>query len=122
MSQPKVIANELQGALGAQPDGDPIMVFVGPATAGPMNQPTAFGRTKDLIAAFGAGPTVQAACYFIATFGKPAIVVRSAATVAATADAIVATGVLGTSVVTASAAASANDDYDLKFTIVTGGT
>lgn len=122
MSQPRVTANELQGALGAQPDGDPILVFVGPTTAGTVNQPAAFGRTKDLAAAFGYGPTVQAACHYIATYKRPAIIVKTAATVAATADTIVVSGITGTSVVTATAASSANDDYDLKFTIVNGGT
>lgn len=121
MSQPKVVANELQGALGAQGALDPYLVFVGPASAGPIALPAAFGRTKDLIASFGSGPTVQAAGYYISTYKRPAIMVRTTATVAASGTAVTTTGT-GSTVVTAQAASSADDDYELFVKIVNGGT
>jgi hypothetical protein len=121
MSQPKVNANELQGALGTQPAGDPYMVFLGPTQKGPF-LPAAFGRTKDVIANFGAGPAVAAMCSYIASYGKPAIIVRTDVSVVASADAINVTGITGTSTVTVASAATAIDDFDLGFRVVNGGT
>lgn len=120
MSVPSVVITELDGQIGALPSGQKILAMVGPCDGGTVNSPAAFGRKKDVIAAFTAGPLVEEACHFIEITKLPVMCVKSAASVAATNDAIDVTGKTGTSVVTASGLA--NDDYDVVFTVVTGGT
>ena len=78
MSQPKVTLTELDGALGALPEGTTKpMVFVGVSDSGPIDTPAAFGKGSAIEANFGAGPLVEAACFFVETYGIPAIVVRT---------------------------------------------
>lgn len=78
MSQPKVTLAELDGALGALPEGTTKpMVFVGVADSGPIATPAAFGKGDAIEANFGGGPMVQAACFFVETYGIPAIVCRT---------------------------------------------
>lgn len=82
MSQPNVAITELDGALGAlPPDSGLPLVFVGPADDGPFNTPAAFARTKDLLTNFVGGSTVEAAAYWIERYRRPAIFVRTAASV-----------------------------------------
>jgi hypothetical protein len=122
MSQPNLQLTELDGALGVQPDGEPLLAFVGVSSIGPFNTPSSFARTKDVTANFGAGPLVEAACFYISVYKKPALLVRTAQTVAATNGTINISGVTGTSVVSITAATLANGNYDLYLKIVTGGT
>lgn len=122
MSQPSLTITELDGALGAQPSGDPLLAFTGVSSSGPLNTPAAFARTKDVIATFGAGPLVEAVCFYIETYKKPALVVRTAQTAVATNGTLITTAFTGTSVPTISTGTLANGDYDLIFEVVTGGT
>lgn len=82
MSQPKVTITELDGALGALPEGvTKPMVFVGVCDDGPLDTPGAFGKAKSIRDTFVGGPTVEAACWYVDTFGIPAIVVRTGSAV-----------------------------------------
>jgi hypothetical protein len=113
---------EQDGRLGTLPAGANLLAIVGPANSGAQDSPLVMSRTKDVIARHGGGPLVHAACYAISSFGIPVCCVRSGATAAATEDTIDVTGVLGSSVVTYGADTTADDDYELWFQVVTGGT
>jgi hypothetical protein len=121
MSQPAVVITELDGALGVLPiSAGKLYALVGPSSSGPLNTPATFGRTKDVISTYGAGPLVEAACYFIERFGKPVVIVRSAATTAGAGGTLVTSGVAGTSIVTLTG--TPNDDYEPVWKAITGGT
>lgn len=122
MSLPAVILNELDGQLGVLPDGQRALALAGVATAGPLNTPIGFSRTTDVISTFTRGPLVHAACYHIKTYGTPITIVRTGQTTAATVETIDVTGVTGTSVVTYGGDTTAEDDFDLWFKVVNGGT
>jgi hypothetical protein len=82
MTQPAVEITELDGALGVLPaSAGRLLALIGPADDGPINTPATFARVKDLIANFGGGPTVQAAAHAIERYGKPVVIVRTAASV-----------------------------------------
>jgi len=121
MSVPVVTPNELDGALGVLPAGLKPIVIVGAADAGPLDTPASFARTKDVVANFVGGPLVEAAAYVIKNTGRPVVLVRTGNSVAATNETIDVTGVTGTSVVTDSGTV-ANDDYELYFKVIAGGT
>jgi hypothetical protein len=97
------------------------MAFVGASSAGPLNTPATYARVPDLTAAFGLGPVVEAAAYYMSTTGRPALIVRSAAGAAAAVSAVTHVGT-GTSVATIAASPVPADDYEyvIKFTL--GGT
>lgn len=122
MSQPAVNITEIDGALGVLPPGDKLHAAIGTSVGGTLavNTPATFARTKDVIAALGAGPLCEYACAYIERYQRPILVVRTAASVAGLPGTLV-TSVTGTSVVTLDAAAP-NDDYELYFKVVTGGT
>ncbi len=122
MSQPSFQIIELDGALGAQPDSDPLLAFVGVTNTGPLNMPAAFARTQDVVSNFGGGPTVEAICFYIRTYNKPAILVRTGNTVAATNGTIDVTGVAGTAVASIASGTLADNNYDLQLTVVNAGT
>jgi hypothetical protein len=122
MSQPSLTLFELDGALGAQPSGDPLLAFAGVSSIGPIATPAAFARTKDVMASFGVGPLVEAACFYIQTYKKPALIVRTAQTTPATNGTLVTAGFTGTSVPSVTAGSLANGDYDLAFKVINGGT
>lgn len=83
MSQPSIDVQELDGALGILPaSSGKLLSFAGPADAGPIATPATFARSKDLIATFLGGPTVEAACHAIERYGKPIIFCRTTASVA----------------------------------------
>jgi hypothetical protein len=120
--QPSVTQHELDGALGVQPAGKAYFALVGPADSGPIATPAAFARTQDIVSNFGGGPLVEAACYHVATYEEPVLLVRTTATVAATESTIDTTKVTGTSAVTLGADTTANDDYEAYFIVTSGGT
>jgi hypothetical protein len=133
MSQPNVAITELDGALGAlPPDAGLPLVFVGPADSGPLNTPAAFARTKDLLANFGGGPTVEAAAYWIERHRRPAIFVRTGASVLGSyvseveeADGEVGEltdEVTGTSVITVDPSSDPAGTYEVQVIFVVGGT
>lgn len=120
MSQPNVSITELDGALGVLPtSAGKVYALAGASSSGPTNQPATFARTKDVIGTFGAGPLVEAACHYIERYGKPVVLVRTAASTAGAAGAVTKDGT-GTSVVTATG--TPNDDYDAVWRAETGGT
>lgn len=118
-----VTLTEQDGRLGVLPAGAKLLAIVGDATSGTLNSPAIYSRTKDVKSTFGRGRLVHAACYVINSFNMPVVCVRAAATTAATEATIDVTGVTGSSVVTYdSGDTTANDDYELYFEVVTGGT
>lgn len=121
MSQPQVIITELDGALGVTPESaGRLLALVGPATAGPSLIPAAFGRVKDVISTFTGGPLVEAGAHAIERYGKPVVLIRTAASTAGLPGTLVISGVTGTSVVTITGVP--NDDYELVWKAITGGT
>jgi hypothetical protein len=124
MSQPVVNLNELDGAIGSLPVGSKrvAVVGVGSSSAVAVNTPAAFARIADVSNNFGRGPMAELSAYWIQNYRAPAICVRTGQSVAATKGTIDITGVLGTSVVTATAATLFDDDVEAYFRVVTGGT
>lgn len=123
MSQPSVTITEQDGALGVLPPSQgKLLAVVGPASSGTSNAPATFARVKDLVATFTGGPAVEAASHYIDVYGRPVLFVKSAASVAASMTALVSTALGGTSVVTVAASPTPNDDYELVFKVVAGGT
>lgn len=113
---------EQDGRLGVLPAGFKYLAVMGNSDSGPLNTPAIVSRTKDLLGTYGRGAMVHAASYAINSMGIPVVVVRTGASTAATEATIDVTGVTGTSVVTYGADTTANDDYELWFQVVTGGT
>jgi hypothetical protein len=124
MSVPAVTVNELDGQIGTLPVGTRCLVVIGDTSTGTANTPASYARTKDVVAGFTSGRAVEAACRFIQLYNKPVIVIKAASSTIASKTAIVTTNVTlgGTSVITAGAAASIDDDYEVYVTFVTGGT
>jgi hypothetical protein len=120
MSQPNVSITELDGALGVTPESaGRLLALAGPASGGPLNVPAAFGRVKDLVTNYVGGPLVEAAAHAIERYGKPVVVVRTAATTAGLPGTPDVSGVHGTSVVTVTGAAT--DDFEIVFKVLKGG-
>jgi hypothetical protein len=121
MSQPSVAITELDGALGVlPPSAGRLYALVGPSSSGAFNVPATFARTKDVIATFGAGPLVEAACHYLERYAKPIVLVRTATTTAGLPGTLVTTGKTGTSVVTLTGVP--HDDYEAVWKAITGGT
>lgn len=124
MSQPSVTLTERDGALGIlPPSAGKIPVYVGVADSGTVNAPATFGRVKDLTAAFGGGPTVEAAARSIGVHGQPVCFIRATTATAGAyvTSSIDVSGVTGTSVIAATGSA-ANDDYEVVILFIAGGT
>jgi hypothetical protein len=126
MTQPKVTITELDGQLGVlPPSAGKLYALVGASTGGTLaaDTPASYARVKDLVAALGVGPLVEAAASYIERKGKPVLVVRSGQTTAGACSAISATGApTGTSVVTENSGTAPFDDYDVVLYVVLGGT
>lgn len=121
MSQPTVNMTELDGALGVLPaTSGKLYAVVGPAIAGPMNTPATFGRPKDIVSNFTGGPAAEAACHELEVYGKPVTFVRTNTTTAGAPGTPDLTGVVGTSVITATG--TPNDDYEAQLKVILGGT
>lgn len=124
MARPTVTITTRDGQLGVLPisSGKPTL-YIGPSTAGSLTTPSVHARARLLQAAYGYGPNVEYACADIATYGRPAGILRCAATTAGTVGDINDTGVAGTSDPTVDAVLRVpNDTYDIAVRIVTGGT
>jgi hypothetical protein len=114
---------ELDGALGVlPPSAGRLLAVVGPCDAGPLATPSTFARVRDLTAAFGDGPAVEAAAYYIDAYGRPVLFVRCDASVAGTVSAVTSVPLGGTSVVTVSPLPIPTDDMELVLKIMTDGT
>ncbi len=123
MTQPKVTITELDGALGVlPPSAGALFALAGVSSSGPVDTPATYARTKDVIAAFGAGPLVEAACHFIERYGRPVVLVRTGNSVAGVPGTLVTTDWTGTSIATLDATGLPNDDYEGYLVVVTGGT
>jgi hypothetical protein len=122
MTQPSVIITELDVALGVlPPSAGRLFALCGVSSAGTVNAPATYARVKDVIAAFGAGPLVEAACHFIERYGRPVVLVRTGQTVAGAVSAVTSVAT-GTSVVAVQASPTPNDDYEFLLKFVVGGT
>lgn len=122
MTQPAVNLSTVDGALGVLPPSEgQLLAFVGPSTIGTANTPASFARVSDLVAAFGAGNTVQAAAHAIERYGKPVVFVKSGDTTSGSASSVTFTGT-GTSVVSVASSPDPNDDYEIYLLVVAGGT
>jgi hypothetical protein len=121
MTQPAVLITEQDGQLGVlPPSAGRVLALVGASSAGAIDTPATYARVKDLVAALGQGPLVEAAAHEIERYGRPVLVVRTGQSVAATKSAVVFTGT-GTSVVTVDVTAAV-DDYEAAIRVVAGGT
>lgn len=120
MSVPAVVITEVDGQIGALPDGQKILAMVGVCDSGTVNAPAALARKTDVLSAFVGGPLVEEACYYIEITKLPVLLVKANATTPGTFDAVDSTGKTGTSVVTATGAP--NNDYDFQLLVVAGGT
>jgi hypothetical protein len=123
MTQPSVIITELDGALGVlPPSAGRLLAVVGPASNGPIAVPATFARVRDLVSTFEGGPAVEAAGYYIDTYGRPVLFVRCDASIDGTVSAVVSEPLDGTSIVTIAPAPTPNDDYEFVLKIVGPGT
>lgn len=120
MTVPSVTQTEADNSLGILPPGSKMLAVAGVCSAGAFETPTPFTRTKDLVAAFGVGPAVEAAAHYLNQYGNPVLFCRTHQTTAGAIGAI--TGNTGTSVITLTAATAPRDDYELSISIVNGGT
>jgi hypothetical protein len=122
MSQPGVDQSETDGALGVLPEGGGVaFAIVGVSSSGPIDQPAAYGKVSDVVAAYGAGPLVEAAAYYIANYQRPVLVCRCGdATAGAYVGDPTVTGA-GTSVPSEDSS-EPNDDYDAYVVFDVGGT
>jgi hypothetical protein len=123
MTQPSVTITQLDGALGVlPPSAGALFALIGASSSGPTAVPATYARVRDIVAAYGAGPLVEAACHYVERYGRPVVLVRTGTSTAGTMGTVVVTGVAGTSVVTATSGAAPVDDYEVVVRIVTGGT
>lgn len=129
MTLPAVTITEIDGALGVlPPSSGKLHALIGVSSKGPFNVPASFGRNKDIIATFGEGPLVEAACHYVDRYGRAAIVVRTDASQAGTVSAVVSLNAAGdgpatgTSVVTAAIDVATVDDYEVGVKITADGT
>jgi Protein of unknown function (DUF2586). len=122
MSQPAVTITEQDGALGIlPPTAGRLFALCGVSSSGTVNAPAAYARVKDVVATFGSGPLVEAACLYIQLTGKAVLLTRTGNSVAASVTAVTSVAT-GTSVVTISSSPTPYDDYEFALLIVAGGT
>jgi hypothetical protein len=121
MTQPGVNLTEIDGALGVLPPsfGD-IFALVGVSDSGSDTAPATFARTQDVIAAYGGGPLVEAACHYIERFGRPVLLCRTGQTVAGDEGTLDDDGFAGTSSVTLDTA-EPTDDFEVVWEAITAG-
>jgi hypothetical protein len=124
MSQPGVTQTETDGALGVLPEGAGVaFAIVGTSSLGTVDQPAAYSKVSDVVAAFGVGPLVEAAAYYIDNYQRPVLLVKTGGT---TAGAYVGAGTFtylgGTSVFSRTAATIPLDDYEPYVIFDIGGT
>ena len=123
MTLPGVRITEIDGSLGViQGTNGRMPALIAPATGGDDNTPATFSRVKDLVSEYESGPLVEWGAYFIENYQRPLIVVKSAASVAATVSTVDDNDAAGTSVVTVDTGPTPADDYELALEILTGGT
>lgn len=126
MSQPAVTITELDGALGILPaSSGRLLALVGVASSGPIDTPATFARVRDVVSTFGSGPLVEAAAYFIKTFGRPCVIVRTGQSnpgAFPAGDSVQFEGTGDSAVTVEDASTSPFDDLEFYFEVVSGGT
>src|SRR6478672_10004746 len=89
MTLPRVKQTILDGALGlATEDSTQTQVKVGITEKGPLNTLAFFSDATELQAAYGTGPTVEAACHTLLVAGGPVGIMRVNGSVAGTVSAV----------------------------------
>jgi hypothetical protein len=122
MSQPVVNLTEVDNSLGVLPETEgQIFALIGTSSTGTVAAPATYARKKDVIADFGIGPLVEAACWYIDRYAKPVVVVRVTTATPGAMGTITNAGT-GTSVVSEHSGAAPKDDYELYIKVTTGGT
>lgn len=117
---PSVSITRLDGQTGVvRPANDGILVIIGPATTGTVNQPTPMTRPDLAASTFGYGDLPEAASYHLAVAKTPCVLIRGTGSTAGVLGTVAHVGA-GTSVVTATG--TPNADYDIVARIVTAGT
>jgi hypothetical protein len=120
MTQPKVTITELDGALGVlPPSAGALFALVGVSSSGPIDTPATYARITDIVAAFGAGPLVEAAAHYIEKYGRPVVLVRTGQTTAGAAGSVTKTGTGTTTAVVTTP--TPNDDYEAYVVVIAGG-
>lgn len=120
---PNVTFNSLDNQIGRVDDGGERLAIVGVSSGGSglIDTPGIYARRTDVVAAFGAGPLVEAACYIIEQVGRPVVLCKSDVTTVGAYGAVTHTGA-GTSVVTTDATVEPYDSYEVRFKFLTAGT
>ncbi|MBX3218917.1 MAG: hypothetical protein KF795_00275 [Labilithrix sp.] len=119
---PSVSIFKSDGNTGVvKPSADGILAIIAPSQHGTPNQPGAFARRDLALAEHGFGPLVEVAAYHMDVAGKPVVLIRSAASTAATAGTVTTTGG-GTATHTVATPANILDDFDILITYGNGGT
>ncbi len=131
MTQPSVNVTEQDGAIGVlPPSAGKLYALIGACSSGTADTPATYTRKKDVTAAFGVGPLVDAACHYLEHYGRPVVLVRVAdedvtagthPSIEGTYD-VPDTSVAGTSSVTIKSTSAPLFDAEVKVVIVTGGT
>ena len=117
---PKVSNQKTDGNLGVASQTDRILVIIAPCEKGPLNAPSAFVSSSDVLSLYGQGELTEAVSYVIDVAGLPVVAMRGQASIVATKSTVDATGAVGTSVVTATG--NALDTYDIRLEVLEGGT
>jgi hypothetical protein len=121
MTVPAIIINKLEGGLGITAGATGRMLaLMGPSSAGTANAPVALARASDVVSQFGDGSLVESACYAIQHYGRPVLLVKTAASTAGDPGTLGTTGWTGSIAVTVTGTPYGSYEYQLK--IITGGT
>lgn len=121
MTTQSINVTTLDGNLGRTPDMTKAMAMCGICSSGTAGTPVMLTRVNDVIANLGAGPLADHAAYAIKLYGIPVLACRVAQTAAGTVSAVTRVGT-GTSVCTVSGTPTPNNDYEIVFEVVAGGT
>jgi hypothetical protein len=118
---PSVSINVSDGNLGVVASGSKVQAVLGIASKGPVNAPASFGSVRDLTAAFGTGPAVEAAALVIQQ-GAQALFVKVAQSADGSAGTVADLGD-GTSAITVSSTGEKPaDDLDVVVEWLADGT
>lgn len=123
MGIPQVTITKSDGNTGAvRQSNTGVLAIIAPAVSGSQNVPSSFARQADVLSSFGESKLAEYAAYDMSIAGKPTLLVRPTTATAASYQSLVTSGVTGTSAVTNGSAAGIVDDFDVTFTVGTGGT
>lgn len=122
MTVPNVAITKLDGNTGVvAPSSKGICAIIAPCASGTAAQPTSVTKAALALATFGNGALTEFAAYMLAITKLPVVLIRAAASTAATYGTIALTGT-GTSVPSSGATAPLDDYPNIIITVVNGGT